>query len=294
VPEGRRTAMIVVLILAWGSTFAAVKVGLDHCPPLLFGGVRSVVGGLLVMAVAVRLGRPARVRDHARWYAVLTLFNVIGMFGLQVLAIQELPSGLAAVLIYLQPVLTGVLAGPLLGERVGRAAYLGLWLGFAGIVAVGVGAVDGHVSALGIGYALATALSWSLGTIAVKRAPVDLWWAVALPFTLGGVVLCVVGPALEGATIDWTPAFVAALAYSTLIGTSLSWALWFLLIATGEATRAAAVIFFVPLVSLVIGAVFLHETLHATLVVGAALVVLGVWLVNRRPAVSTDEGRPTA
>jgi O-acetylserine/cysteine efflux transporter len=276
--------MIVVLILAWGSTFAAVKVGLEHCPPVLFGGIRSVVGGLAVMVIALRLGRVPSVRGHLGWYAALTLLNVIGMFGLQVLAIEDLPSGLAAVLIYLQPVITGVLAGPLLGERVGRSAYVGLVLGFAGIVAVGIGALDGHVSFVGICYALGTALAWSLGTITVKRAPVDLWWAVALPFTVGGVVLCAVGAAFEGVSISWTTEFVVALAYSTFIGTSMSWALWFALIGAGEATRAAAVIFFVPLVSLVIGAIYLNEALHASLVVGAGLVVLGVRLVNRRPA----------
>lgn len=288
--DRRRTAMMVVLILAWGSTFAAVKVGLDHCPPVLFGGIRSVFGGLVVMAVALRLRRVAHVREHLRWYALLTLLNVIGMFGLQVLAIQELPSGLAAVLIYLQPVLTGVLAGPLLGERVGRSAYVGLLLGFAGIAAVGLGALDGHVSGAGVCYALGTALAWSLGTITVKRSPVDLWWAVALPFTVGGIVLCALAAPVEGVTISWTPEFVAALAYSTFIGTSLSWALWFALIGAGEATRAAAVIFFVPLVSLVIGTLVLDEDLHASLIVGAALVVLGVWLVNRRSPVPVDGG----
>jgi drug/metabolite transporter (DMT)-like permease len=282
--------MIVVLILAWGSTFAAVKVGLEHAPPVLFGGIRSVVGGLVVMMIALRLGHEARVRENLRWYCLLTLLNVIGMFGLQVLAIQELPSGLAAVLIYLQPVLTGVLAGPLLGERVGRAAYVGLVLGFAGIAAVGLGALDGHVSVAGVCYALGTALAWSLGTIVVKRAPVDLWWAVALPFTVGGVVLCALGAAVEGVAITWTPGFVVALAYSTFIGTSLSWGLWFALIGAGEATRAAAMIFFVPLVSLVIGTLFLDEVLHASLIVGAALVVLGVWLVNRRTPEPADGG----
>jgi drug/metabolite transporter (DMT)-like permease len=290
VHDRRRSVMIVVLILAWGSTFAAVKVGLEHAPPVLFGGIRSVVGGLVVMMIALRLGHGARVRENLRWYCLLTLLNVIGMFGLQVLAIQELPSGLAAVLIYLQPVLTGVLAGPLLGERVGRAAYVGLVLGFAGIAAVGLGALDGHVSVAGVCYALGTALAWSLGTIVVKRAPVDLWWAVALPFTVGGVVLCALGAAVEGVAITWTPGFVVALAYSTFIGTSLSWGLWFALIGAGEATRAAAMIFFVPLVSLVIGTLFLDEVLHASLIVGAALVVLGVWLVNRRTPEPADGG----
>ena len=288
--DRRRSVMIVVLILAWGSTFAAVKVGLEHAPPVLFGGIRSVVGGLAVMVIALRLGRGAHVRENVRWYVLLTLLNVIGMFGLQVLAIQDLPSGLAAVLIYLQPVLTGVLAGPLLGEHVGRTAYVGLVLGFAGIAAVGIGAIDGHVSVLGVCYALGTALAWSLGTIVVKRSPVDLWWAVALPFTVGGVVLCALGAAFEGTSITWTSSFVVALAYSTFIGTSLSWALWFALIGAGEATRAAAMIFFVPLVSLVIGTLYLHEDLHASVVAGAGLVVLGVWLVNRPTPVEAGPG----
>ena len=288
--DRRRSVMIVVLILAWGSTFAAVKVGLEHAPPVLFGGIRSVVGGLAVMVIALRLGRGAHVRENVRWYVLLTLLNVIGMFGLQVLAIQDLPSGLAAVLIYLQPVLTGVLAGPLLGEHVGRTAYVGLVLGFAGITAVGIGALDGHVSVLGVCYALGTALAWSLGTIVVKRSPVDLWWAVALPFTVGGVVLCALGAAFEGTSITWTGSFVVALAYSTFIGTSLSWGLWFALIGAGEATRAAAMIFFVPLVSLVIGTLYLHEDLHASVVAGAALVVLGVWLVNRPRPVEAGPG----
>ena len=74
-----------------------------------------------------------------------------------------------------------------------------------------------------------------------------------------------------------------ALGYTSLIGTALAWVLWFVLVAAGEASRAAAYIFFVPLVSLAIGSVFLHETLGLSLLVGAALVILGVYLVNRRP-----------
>jgi drug/metabolite transporter (DMT)-like permease len=276
--------MIVALVLAWGSTFAAVKIGLRDAPPLVFAGMRSVIGGLVMGAIAVALRRRAGLRQHLASYAVLTALNVVGFFALQTLAIQELPSGLASVLIYLQPVLTGVLAGPLLGEHVGRSALLGLALGFAGILAVGVGAASGHVSALGILYAVLAALVWALGTIAVKRTRVDTWWAVALPFTVGGTALWVVGAAVEPTPVTWTGGFVAALAYSALIGTALSWGLWFALVGAGKAARTAAVIFFVPLVSLAIGTLVLGEAVHASLLLGAALVVLGVWLVNRRSA----------
>ncbi|HEX3222860.1 MAG TPA: DMT family transporter [Nocardioides sp.] len=280
--DRRRLLMIVALVLAWGSTFAAVKIGLRDAPPLVFAGMRSVAGGLVMAAMAIALRRRAGLRQHLASYTALTALNVIGFFSLPTLAIHELPSGLASVLIYLQPVLTGVLAGPLLGEHVGRTALLGLALGFSGIVAVGVGAASGHVSALGILYAVLAALVWALGTIAVARTRVDTWWAVALPFTVGGIALWVVGAG--SAPVTWTGGFVAALSYSALIGTALSWGLWFALVGAGQASRTAAVIFFVPLVSLVIGTLVLGESLHPSLLLGAALVVLGVWLVNRRSA----------
>ncbi len=233
----------------------------------------------------VRSGLPP-LRDAWPAYAVLTLLNVVVFFTLQTLAILELPSGLAAVLIYLQPVLTGVLAAPLLGESLTTRKVLGLLVGFAGIVVVSAGALDGRVSVLGVGYAVGGALIWSLGTIAFKRyaGRVDVWWAVALPFVVGGLVLTAGGAAVEGVDITWTPAFVAAFLYSSAIGTGLSWTLWFGLVGSGEASRAASYIFFVPLVSLAIGSLLLGETLGISLLIGAALVILGVWLVNRRTA----------
>jgi drug/metabolite transporter (DMT)-like permease len=280
-----RTGGIVLLVLAWGSTFAAVKVGLDSAPPILIGGIRSVLGGAVMVALALaRSGRPA-LRETWPAYAVLTLLNVVLFFSLQTLAILELPSGLAAVLIYLQPVLTGVLAAPLLGERLTGLKVAGLLLGFAGIAVVSAGAFRGHVSALGVGYAVTGALVWALGTIAFKRYAhrVDVWWSVAIPFLVGGVVLSIGGAATEGVDITWTGEFVIAFLYASVIGTALSWSLWFGLVGSGEAGRAASYIFFVPLVSLVLGVVLLHESLGPSLLAGAALVIVGVYLVNRRP-----------
>ena len=277
---------MVLLVLAWGTTFAAVKIGLESAPPVLFGGLRSILGGaVMVVLAASRSGRPSW---RATWpaYAVLTLLNVVLFFALQTLAILELPSGLAAVLIYLQPVLVGVLAAPLLGESLTRMKLTGLLLGFAGIVVVSAGAFAGHVSVLGVGYAVAGALVWALGTVAFKRYAerVDAWWAVAIPFLAGGMVLSAGGAAVEGAAIDWSGEFVVAFVFASLVGTALSWSLWFSLVGSGEAGRAASYIFFVPVISLVIGAVFLDESLGASLLAGAALVIVGVYLVNRRAA----------
>jgi len=281
----------VLLIVAWGTTFAAIKVGLESSPPILFAGLRSLLGGAVMAVLAWRrTGRPDLV-GQGRDYTLLTVLNVLLFFGLQTAAIGLLPSGLAAVLIYLQPVLVGVLAWWLLGEPMTTARILGLVTGFAGILVVSGGAFAGHVSSTGVALAVASALAWALGTIVFKATDgrVDVWWAVALPFLLGGALLTGVG------LIAWSSRFVLALAFAGIVGTALAWSLWFGLVAAGEAGRAASYIFFVPLVGVVVGAFLLDETLTASLLVGAALVVLGVYLVNRRPRASrtaTDTSPP--
>lgn len=284
-----RIALIVLLVLAWGSTFAAVKIGLDSAPPLVFAGLRALLGGGLVALSALAWSGPPNLRRNTSAYGVLTVLNVVLFYSLQTIAVLELPSGLAAVLIYLQPVLVGLLARPMLGEDLSGTKFVGLLLGFVGIVAVSVGAFDGSASGAGIGYAVASALVWALGTIYFKKVhrSVDALWAVAIPFLVGGAVLTAIGLLFESGGIEWSGEFVAALAYSGLIGTSLAWFLWFVLVASGEASQAAAYIFFVPLVSLVVGAILLDESLTFSLLVGAALVAAGIYLVNR-PAVSSS------
>jgi drug/metabolite transporter (DMT)-like permease len=178
-----------------------------------------------------------------------------------------------------------VLAWPLLGEPLGALKLAGLLLGFGGIVVVSAGALRGHVSGPGVAFAVGSALVWSLGTIAFKRTGgrVDAWWAVAVPFLVGGALLTAAGLAVEGADIGWSSGFAAALGYSALVGTALAWALWFGLVGAGEASRASTYIFFVPLVSLAIGALLLGERIGPSLLAGAALVIAGVSLVNRTP-----------
>jgi drug/metabolite transporter (DMT)-like permease len=275
-----------LLVLFWGSAFAAVKVGLDYSPPVLFSGMRSFVGGLTITAVALVWGGRPRLGRNWRVFSLLSLLNVVLFLGLQTFAVMLLPSGTAAVVIYLQPILIGVLAWFVLGEPLSPAKLAGLLLGFSGIVAVSAGGFSGEVSAVGVAFAVGSALSWALGTVYFKRVSerVSMLWAVALPFVSGGIVLSTLGLVVESpAEISWSGPFVTSLLYSGLVGTGLAWVLWLGLVRAGEASRVAAYVFFVPLVSVVIGALFLDERLSIFLLIGAGLVVCGIYLANRTP-----------
>jgi drug/metabolite transporter (DMT)-like permease len=116
------------------------------------------------------------------------------------------------------------------------------------------------------------------------EARVSTLWAVALPFVAGGLMLTVVGLVVEDwGSITWTGTFVSSMLYSGVIGISLAWVIWFALVRAGEASRVASYIFFVPLTAVLIGVLFLDEPLGYTLLVGAAFVISGIYLVNRQP-----------
>jgi drug/metabolite transporter (DMT)-like permease len=284
---GKYTAVaFVALVLFWGSAFGAVKVGLEHAPPLLFAGLRGVLGGLAVGSIAIFLGGPPRLRRDWSVFATLALLNVVLFIGLQSFALVRLASGTTAVLTYLQPIFVGFLAWLLLGERLNAVRVVGLLLGFTGIVVVSAGGIAGDVSVVGVVLGTLSALSWALGTVYFKRVEdrVSTYWAIAVQFVAGGTVLGIAGLATESISeVEVVPALVGSLLYSSFIGTGFAWVIWFALVRSGEASRVAAYIFVVPVVSVILGAIFLDESLSASLALGAALVVCGIYLVNRTP-----------
>ncbi len=289
---GKRRFVVLafsLLVLFWGSAFAMVEIGLYYSPPVLFAGLRTVIGGLAMVVAALLWGGSPNLRRDWPVFLLLALFNVVLFIAFQTYAIVYLPSGSAAVLVYLQPILVGFLAWLILGEELSASKLVGLLLGFSGIVAVSSASLTGAADALspiGVVLGTASALAWALGTVYFKRyeARVSTLWAVAVPFVVGGAALTTLGLVVESwDEVSWTGAFVGSLLYSALIGISAAWVIWFGLVRAGEASRVAAYIFAVPLTAVLVGALVLDEPLSYSLLVGAALVVCGIYLVNRPP-----------
>lgn len=280
-----------LLVLFWGSAFSVVKVGLEYSPPMIFAGLRTLIGGLVILLAAVVWGGSPHLRRDWPIFLLFAAFNVVFFFGFQTLAILYLPSGTAAVLEYLQPVLVGLLAWMILGESLSLAKIVGLILGFSGIVAVSSGSIFGNISPAGVTFGAGSAFSWALGTVFFKRyeARISTMWAVAIPFVIGGMVLTLFGFAIESwSEVSPTATLFASLSYVSLVEIALAWLIWFGLVRTGEASRVAVYVFFVPLVSIVIGAIFLDERLTLSLLIGTFLIVTGIYMVNRS---STGEGK---
>ncbi len=284
---GKRRYVVLaftLLVLFWGSAFSVVKVGLEYSPPMVFAGLRTLIGGLVILLVAVVWGGSPHLWRDWPVFLLLAAFNVVFFFGFQTLAVLYLPSGTAAVLEYLQPMLVGLLAWMILGESLSLAKIIGLILGFSGIVAVSSGSIFGSISPAGVAFGAGSAFSWALGTVIFKRyeARISTMWAVAIPFVIGGMVLTLFSLAIESwSEVSPTAALFASLSYVSLVEIALAWLIWFGLVRTGEASRVAVYVFFVPLVSIVVGAIFLDERLTLSLLIGTALIVTGIYTVNR-------------
>ena len=287
--EDRRFAILAfaLLVMFWGSAFTTIKIALGYSPPVLFAGTRTLSCGAVMAVAALVWGGSANLRRDWPIYLLLAAFNVVGFMGLQTFAVMYMPSGSAAVVIYLQPILVGLLAFLVLGESLSPAKVVGLLLGFSGVVAVSAGSFSGASlgTPLGVVFAVGSAVSWALGTVYFKKygERLSMLWSVALPFLLGGLFLTGLGLVVEPfSAIYWNQTFVASWLYTVLAGTALAWMLWLGLVRAGEASRVAAYVFFVPLVSVLLGVLFLGEPLSPWLLVGAALVVSGIYLVNRQ------------
>jgi len=282
---------IIGLVFMWGLSWSILKVGLEYIPPILFVGLRTLAGGLILTLVALPRWRLLNFRKTWHIYFIAGILNVVLFFGLQTLSLQLLPSGLVSVLVYLAPILVGVLAWLWLGERMTPTKIIGLVLGFLGVGSISIESLSSHVSGIGVIYGLLAAVSWALGTVYMKRTQkkVELFWLVAMQFLIGGTITTILGLIFEDwSAIHWTTTFWFSFGYSSAIGVALSWLTWIYLLRLGEVSRVSAVTFLVPLLSVVIGTLFLHESTSIYLIIGLILIALSIYLVNRnqRPGAS--------
>ena len=277
--------MIASLVLIWGVSWPVYKIALNYTPPVLFAGMRCLLGGLLLLLVALPRYRQLRFRRTWFIYVISGLLNAVLFFGLQTIGLQYLPAGLFSVVVYLQPVLVGVFAWLWLGEGMSLLKVFGLVLGFMGVIAISLESLSGRISGVGLLLALASATSWALGTVYTKRIgpAVDSVWLVAGQFFFGGLVTVVLGAGMENlSAIDWSSAaYLVSLAYGGVFGVAIAWLLYFALVRAGEASKVASFTFMVPLISVLIGTLFLHEPFTSYLLAGIVCIAVSIYLVNR-------------
>jgi drug/metabolite transporter (DMT)-like permease len=275
---------VLGFVTAWASGFTVAKLALSTCPPALFGGIRFLITGALLLGYAAWAGE---LRRGAPWgkLALLGLLNQAGYQGLAWQGMGTVSAGLATIIASLNPILIAVVAAPLLGERLHWRKVLGLLLGFAGAVfVVRHRIVVGHEDARGVLLVTGALLSLVVGTLAFKWiAPrVTLSVAVGVQTASAGALLLTLGAIFENPALAQPGLeFWLVMAWCVVVMSIGALLLWFWLLGHGSASSASALHFLIPPIGLAMSWLVLGESVSPSDLLGIVPVALGIWLATR-------------
>lgn len=281
----RDLSLLFILAAMWGGSFLFIRVAAPVLGPVVLGEARvGLAAAVLLLYAAVRRRRPAL---KARWknYAVLGLLNAAIPFVLIAAAELQLTAALAAILNATTPLFAAVTAAVWLREPFTRAKSVGLVLGIAG-VAVLVGwsplTVNGQ-TVVAIGCSLLAALSYAVAGAYARRAfvgeqPLNL--AIGQQAAATILLLPLAVPSAVGHTISITPVVAFSIIMLSLLCTAVAYLLYFALIASVGSTKTLSVTLLVPLFGVLWGAIFLHETVSFSTVLGMGVILASVFFVT--------------
>ncbi|HEY5990064.1 MAG TPA: EamA family transporter, partial [Streptosporangiaceae bacterium] len=279
---------LVTVYIVWGSTYLAIRVVVGLVPPLLAMGTRFVVAGTLMGAfLAVRHG-PRALLPPPRRAASAGLVGVLlltGGNGAVAVAEQTVPSGLTALLVAAVP-LWFVCLRLLTSDTPRRATTAGTVVGFFGIALLALpGSHPAGTAVWGVLVILGGTLCWATGSFVSQRLPMPAHPFVASLYEMltAGAVLLVAGVAagelgqLHLAAVPvrgWV-----ALGYLVVFGSLVAFTAYAFLLGRAPLSLTGTYAYVNPVVAVMLGALLLGEPLTWPILIGGAIVVMGVGLV---------------
>jgi drug/metabolite transporter (DMT)-like permease len=286
--------------VVWGSTYLAIRVTVETLPPLVSAGVRFGSAAVVLAVIIVIRRGPGALRvswRHAGGAAIVGVLLLAGGNGLVVLAEAgppgvAVPSGIAALLVATVPLLVVVLRA-VTGDRPRAATVAGVVLGFAGLVLLVLPAGGSRAAPLaGALIVVVAAVCWSTGSFLTGKLPMpaDPFVATVYEMVAGAAVLTALGLARrELAGFD--PAAVSArswvaLAYLMVAGSLVAFTAYVWLLHHAPISLVSTYAYVNPVVAVALGALLVAEPVTVQVLLGGAVIVLGVALV-----VSTERAR---
>ena len=282
--------LVALLCLVWGSTWWAIRLCLRDQPPLSSAALRFLLAGAAMAALAGRLRRFEAGPPPRTWlWLAAGTANFALSYGVIYVAETVVPSGIAAVLWSIFPLLMAASAVLFLGERLRPLQVLGFLVSFSGIVTVFAGDLGG----IGPGnlwaavLLLASPFLSATGTTLIKKYGSGTS-SVLLNrngMLLGAALLSLAAFVREDPlAMAWTWRGTLATLYLALPGTALTFGIYFRLLRTAPASTMSLISYVTPVLAMLLGALVGDGTIDGAAWLGAGLVVLGVALVVARPA----------
>ena len=281
---------LAALVILWGTTWAAIRIGLQGVPPFTGATVRFLVGAAVLLALApvfkVSFGR--KPGEFRVWIAN-GLFLFIGSYGAVYWSEQYVPSGVAAVLFATFPLFVAVLAHFLVpGERIRVRTLGGLLLGLGGVAVIHTedfGRIADPRAASAALVFMISPVSAALGNVLIKRwgkgvHPVS---TTTIPMLIGAVGLGSLAVLFErDLPVRWDALSIGIIVYLAIFGTVVTFVLYFWAMQHLPVTRISLIAYLTPVLAVAIGTAFLREPLTWRIAAGASCVIGGVAIAGRR------------
>ncbi len=307
---------LLILYFVWGSTYIGIRVGVETMPPFLMAASRFLVAGaILLVCEAIVSGRhrsdptvPAadrpRLPSRREWRdsAIVGGLLLFGGMGMVALGEKTVPAGIAAILIAILPVWVAVLGRIFFGERLPRAAVVGIVIGLVGVVVLVApfGSAGGLAfDSFGILVLLLSPLAWATGSLfsshraVLPRRPLT---ATGIQMICGGSLL-LLGSIVFGELASFDLAAVSGrswlgLLYLTTIGSLVGYTTYVWLLRVAPLPKIATYAYVNPIVAFVLAGILLGETIEPRSVVAGAVIVFAVALIvtARSRASGSDRG----
>ncbi|MGH8374800.1 MAG: drug/metabolite exporter YedA [Pseudomonas sp.] len=283
-------AAFFALYVIWGSTYLVIRIGVESWPPLLLAGIRFVIAGTLMYAFLRWRGAPAPT--WAQWKAAGIIGILLLACGNGAVSVAEhtgVTSGVAALAVATVPLFT-LLCGYFWGARNTRLEWAGIVLGLIGIGMLNLGS-NLQSSPLGAALLIFAAATWAFGSVWSKHLPLPQGaMASAVEMLVGGVVL-LIASAVSGEHLEKVPPIEgwAALAYLTVFGSIIAFNAYMYLLKHVRPAAATSYAYVNPAVAVLLGIVFVGETIGieealAMAVIISAVVLIGLPQWRRTPA----------
>jgi drug/metabolite transporter (DMT)-like permease len=281
---------LAAICLIWGTTYTAIKFAVRDFPPYLLVGIRQTSAGLLMLGLALFVAKKALPDSRYIRRQMLTgIATITGGNGFITWGMQYVPSGVAAIIGSLTPVMVVLisLAWQSGQERINARVLAGVLLGFGGL---GLVFSEGWSDLLkpeyrwGIAGCFGSCLTWSLGTVMAKRwnsPDVSPLLNAGLQITaggLGGFVLSLFWDKnwdIHHSTQGWL-----SIVYLIIFGSALAFTLYMYALKHLSASVSSLYTYINPVVAILLGWALLGESLSTLELVGMAVTIAGVWLVN--------------
>ena len=273
---------LVATIFLWSYSWIVMKQVLAHAGPFDFAALRYLIGAVILFAALLLSGQSLRPPPVLPMI-LIGLCQTAAFQGLAQWALVSGGAGHVAMLAYTMPFWAALLAWLILGDKLTRRHWLGLALAALGLLCI-IEPWHSLGSALSTTLAVAGGFAWAAGTVLSKRMfqrhTPSVLNLTAWQMLVGGIALGIVALIVPQPSIDWTWAFIGGLVYSAVFASSVAWWLWSIVLQRLPTTLASVSSLGVPIVSVLLAWLILHEQPSPMELVGIVFVLLGLVAVS--------------